>query len=313
MLDIVACNNMSNIEIDKAKKQLSVNSAEEIIKILRKPYIDRNKKNIEKKALSMSQYNKLVALQEKSLKVTNDKKKQINELIMNIINNSINAVSRPSFFQYTTDKSGNYNYVPMNCSMDFLEEILDDEFKNDYRGKSYLSIAEVLNVNNEAWAAADRKHIGKIKTFGIECNNRIKTLNYLSKEEKSSSMNRDEIIEYFANTMMNTIKHPKILTLQCVIAKCFTDKDDLDNAKIIDEDFYGMRNLMMDLLYKAYGNLILDCFVITGKGSIETLKEYEEADCSNEVIEILGKKYIKTRRKIYDNRINVEYDAILRA
>ncbi|MDF2820203.1 MAG: Phage related protein [Clostridiales bacterium] len=311
MLDIAACNNMSNVEIDKAKKELSVDSANELMKILKKAYIERNKKNVLKKSFNTKKYDQLTSLQLKLEKATKQKDiDKLNTEIYEIVSQTIDAISRPSFFKYTTQKSENYNYTSMKCSMDFLETILDEEFGTYPRGKNYTSVAEILNVKDEVWESADRKHIQKIKSFGAECNARIKSLKFLSKEEKTTSMTRDEIMNHFATTLKSTIKRPKILTLQFIIAKCFTDKDDIENNKIFDEDFYSMRNVMMDLLYTAYSELTLECFVSTGDGTIETLKEYEVGDDANNIIEILGKKYIKIRRKVYDNSNIVEMNAI---
>lgn len=303
LLDIAKCNDMSNIEIDKAKKALSVDSKSELMKIMHKDYINNKRilKKVDRKKISNNKYDEYLELVDE-LKVESNsiKRNKLEDKIDNILLQTIHAVTRPQFFEYITEKNESYNYERMNCTMDYLQEILDRVF-TAYRGPSYTQIEEVLNFVDVT--QGDRKHIPQIKTYAIECDSRIRSLKFLSKEEKKVAMTRDEIMEYFAIMLRAKVKVPTDETLKAIIVKGYCRNK---VKQYYDAELYSVRNTLSNLLYLAYGEQLLKCFKNTGDGTIETLQEDEDG-----TIEILGKKYNKYKKTVSYMSIDDQFKLIM--
>lgn len=286
-MDIAKCNDISNIEIDKAKRPLSVNSGLELIKIMQKPYIRKVKKIIKKQRVRTSNYNKLIGLENRMKTAIDNDMLAINEEIADLLNEEVHAVIKPKFFRSITKQQPKFEYVPMGCTMDFLQDILDDEFKNS-RGESYISISDIFDISEgDNVDMADRRQMKTILSFAHECHTRLRRYNQLSKDERKSAINKDEIIAYFATMMKKAVTMPRDITLKTILIKCFTENK---KAKIYSEDYYAVRNTMCTLLFCAYGDILLQCFKHTGNGKIRTLKELDESDNNYDII-VLGKRY----------------------
>jgi hypothetical protein len=323
--DIILLNNLSNIEIDKAKKQLSVNSAYELAKIMKKPYIRRKLGNTDKKILSKREYDYFTQLtmadsideiiqelEDDQLKkaykhrqqfidgLVADKKEglNLNDIIKKFLSREMKKIIRPIFFKHTTNKSDAYIYEPMKCTMDFLQELIDDQIVTGSRVRKYTPIYKLFDIQDESFKNADRKKVGKVKYFCTKADKLIDSVRYLTNEEKNDYLNRQEYIELTGNLLKTHVKSLSLLDLKALIVKGFTEKPEGEKEKdkywkMYDEELFGMRLTLMDILYAAYPSLMMECFGEIRNISMETLVEDENGD-----IVLLDKKYKKVKKKI---------------
>ncbi|WP_315112962.1 hypothetical protein [Clostridium intestinale] len=155
---------LSNLEIDKAKREFSINSKYELNKI-RDKYFDkvwvdkRMGKQVRNKAIkSILEEMKELREDEQDIKYL-EKKTGIE-----YGNYQLGSI-KPNFFKFLSDEKGfnsNCIYKDFETTMDYLLRIIKKDIKNAKKTKDGITLLQMLNCNDIKISEADRKKVKKI-------------------------------------------------------------------------------------------------------------------------------------------------------
>ncbi|MTI65150.1 MAG: hypothetical protein FH753_00920 [Firmicutes bacterium] len=277
-LDVMSC-----IEIDKAKKEFEINNKKEL-DIIRNKYRDyvlvSDKGNEIKSKTKYVLWEEMKALKEDKQNYSYHMKKYNLEGLEEV-------KVRPYFFQYVMEKehTKNYEFKRYNTSMDYLQEIIDDNMKGirSKKRNNIVSFLSLLHSEGIKLSDADRKRIKRtvddIRKLKIDTN---KTWNsdVLDNEEKylrTSKMKNDLI-----DKLRGKIK--KIETMKKLLVDLFRK-----------EEYSSIVRKTITILFASNKELFTELLKEKQEKLSYISRIYREPKLAEEVIKIYGINYIRKK------------------
>ncbi|WP_160678726.1 hypothetical protein [Clostridium sp. C8-1-8] len=298
-LDILSC-----IEIDKAKKEFSIDSVLELEE-LRNKYKITVLYNAQGKEATMKEirlFNEMVALKEDEQDYKYFEKE-------NGLEGYYTKNVKPYFMQFTGSKkkqkemseaNKNVEFIKYKTSMDFLEDIVDKEFKNikAQRENNILTFTEIFQTETKILTSkCDKDRVKRILEINKEYKAKIKNI---WGKDIAEGATEDEIKEINTkkykdslNTKNECIKEIAKLKVKAEdIKRIIKDLDEETKAivkernenkkasgKVVDEtkkyEIFAIGRFLLTVLYNAH--------------RAEFLKIFEEQKESLEVLQYIGK------------------------
>lgn len=194
----------------------------------------------------------------------------------------------PYFFKYTARDNSSRIPTPMQCGMDYLEEILD-EFKTKAMGTDIIKVSELINTELVFENSISKKKIDEVRVVINTCNSTLNQNTIKANDSKSEKAEKGNLIRYAKNKAINKIKNIGIndKIVYTVILRAFSldEKYEGKEIKILDnegkeitytkvdkengaeteillvvKELSEMRSLVLTLIYNAFTEAFLNCF-----------------------------------------------------
>lgn len=282
-LDVMSC-----IEIDKAKKEFTINNQLELNEI-KKTWVDSQLIDQNKNAASkmvQEAFNEVQELfeDEQDTKWITQKYKE-----KGIDLSEYREVKvRPYFFKFVAKEKKNssitktiYDYVKHDTTMDYFEVIICQQLKKcrKVKDKGSIELSQLFNCNDVKISKADRKQITRI----------IKNVTDLKTETdriwKSENMNSKEKYIQTNKLKNDYIKKisgkVKIATLKKIICT-YSSTDEYDK----------IARKLMSILYKSNKESFMQLFEENKEKVISIKRLYRKPVKDDEIINLYGFKYI---------------------
>jgi len=289
MLSSASC-----VEIDRAKREFKMNTEKELFELRKLGLLDNEdeflseymdygkllgarKKTITEKELEqnpsvLQAYEKIEQYlkQKKEKGLSDNESEKLNEnyeIISDFLLNkhkkddskAINKIRKPLYFKYAFPNSVEnsiYFEHGMNCPMDNLCTLADSEAPKKVTKENKINIMELMNRYNVRGNDKHRPLVEEIATNYSRLCAKRKFSN--RKDDAVLAISKKEYFEQYVKEMQ------KIKLTPATIVDIFNACYGSNQAKSHNKDISKIRKYMIDLIYAAHRNTVLECF----KGTI---------------------------------------------
>lgn len=206
------------------------------------------------------------SVMEESKKRLRDNNKEIDTLLKGRKRNREQVMARPMFFKEAFSESDTAYYEYFNCSMDYLQQILKDEYpRKDKRDKYTLEFMDFFEKpveyrENGRLKIGNDKHAKEIIELAKKYEKDRKEL--YANHSKANGLEFDAEIEKrdLFRSVVEEVAEMRLTkqTIYLILYKLFGS----NQAKAHDRGAGQYKKIIMDILYNSHRELLLDLFSV---------------------------------------------------